>query len=271
MLLAVDVGNTQTHFGVYEGERLRAHWRIASDREATGDLLAATLFDLLELSGIEPTELEASIVSATVPSLAPQWRALAARYLGHRMLVVGPGIKTGMAIRYENPREIGPDRLVNAVAAYERFHRSCVVVDFGTAITFDAVSSKGEYLGGLIMPGVEIALEALTERAAALPKVDITVAPRSLIGKSTVEAIRAGVLYGTALPSTGSSGGSPRSLATGRQPLQLGGWRWRSPPTPRPCRPSTTSSPSKGCGCSTAVTARRLPLPPWRRRRRQGL
>jgi len=222
MLLVVDVGNTQTHFGVYEGERLLAHWRLPSEREATSDQLATTLLSLLSLGGIKPQGLTASIVSATVPVLAPQWRALAERYLGHRMLVVGPGIKTGIAIRYENPREIGPDRLVNAVAAYHRYNRSCVVVDFGTAITFDAVSAKGEYLGGLIMPGVEIALEALTERAAALPKVDITVAPRALIGKSTVEAIRSGMLYGTAAAVDGilqllaaELGDRPATVATG--------------------------------------------------------
>jgi type III pantothenate kinase len=222
MLLVVDVGNTQTHFGVYDGGELRSHWRIPSEREATSDQLATTLLSLLALVGIEADRIQSSIVSATVPALAPQWRALAERYLGHRMLVVGPGIKTGIAIRYENPREIGPDRLVNAVAAFSRYNRSCVVVDFGTAITFDAVSAKGEYLGGLIMPGVEIALEALTERAAALPKVDITAPPKGLIGKSTVEAIRSGILHGTAAAVDGivtllaaELGDSPATVATG--------------------------------------------------------
>ncbi len=122
---------------------------------------------------------------------------MAERYLGHEMLAVGPGVKTGMPIRYDNPREIGPDRLVNAVAAHERLGGPCVVVDFGTAITYDPVSAEGEYLGGIISPGVEISLEALTERAAALPQVDVT-APRSLIGKTTIDAIRSGIVYGTA-------------------------------------------------------------------------
>jgi type III pantothenate kinase len=122
---------------------------------------------------------------------------MAERYLSHEMLAVGPGIKTGMPIRYDNPREIGPDRLVNAVAAYESLGGPCVVVDFGTAITYDPVSADGEYLGGIISPGVEISLEALTERAAALPKIDVT-PPRSLIGKTTIDAIRSGIVYGTA-------------------------------------------------------------------------
>jgi type III pantothenate kinase len=122
---------------------------------------------------------------------------MAARYLDHVMLAVGPGIKTGMALRYDNPREIGPDRLVNAVAAYERVKGACVVVDFGTAVTFDPVSAEGEYLGGIIMPGVEISMEALTNRAAALPKIELG-PPRSLIGKTTVDAIRSGVIYGFA-------------------------------------------------------------------------
>jgi type III pantothenate kinase len=119
------------------------------------------------------------------------------RYLGHQTLVVGPGIRSGMPIRYENPREIGADRLVNAVAAYDKIGDACVVVDFGTAITFDPVSAEGEYLGGVIAPGVEISMEALTERAAALPKIDL-IAPRSVIGKTTVDAIRSGVVYGFA-------------------------------------------------------------------------
>jgi type III pantothenate kinase len=122
---------------------------------------------------------------------------MATRYLGHPMQVVGPGLRTGMSIRYDNPREIGPDRLVNAVAAFERVGGACVVVDFGTAVTHDVVSAHGEYLGGVIFPGVEISLEALTERAAALPKIDLT-EPRGVIGKTTVDAIRSGVLYGYA-------------------------------------------------------------------------
>jgi type III pantothenate kinase len=194
MLLAVDVGNTQTHFGAFDGDELVEHWRFATVRQSTSDELGAALLNLLDLRKVAFASIDASIVSSTVPALGPEWCQMATRYLGHEMVAVGPGIRTGMPIRYDNPREIGADRLVNAVAAHARLGGPCIVVDFGTAITFDPVSVAGEYLGGIIMPGVEISLEALTERAAALPKVDITVAPRAVIGKTTIDAIRAGVV-----------------------------------------------------------------------------
>jgi len=197
MLLVVDVGNTQTHFGTFIDSGLREHWRFATVRTSTADELGAALRNLLELRQVSTEQIDCSIVSSTVPALGQQWCEMAKRYLGHDMLVVGPGVRTGMAIRYDNPREIGPDRLVNAVAAYARLGGPCVVVDFGTAITYDPVSSEGEYLGGIISPGVEISLEALTERAAALPRVDVS-PPRSLIGKTTIDAIRSGIVYGTA-------------------------------------------------------------------------
>jgi type III pantothenate kinase len=198
MLLVVDVGNTQTHFGVWTQDAgLSEHWRFATVRDSTSDELGAALSNLLAIRGLAFGDIDTSIVSSTVPQLSEQWTAMAARYLGHEMLVVGPAIRTGMPIRTDNPREVGADRLVNAVAAYHRFKRACVVVDFGTAITYDAISDAGEYLGGIISPGAEISIEALTERAAKLPKIELT-APRSLIGKSTVDAIRSGVVYGFA-------------------------------------------------------------------------
>jgi type III pantothenate kinase len=197
MLLVVDVGNTQTHFGTFRGTELLEHWRFATVRESTADELGAQLANLLSLRGVSFGDLDASIVSSTVPQLGAEWHQVGERYLGHETLIVGPGIRTGMPIRYENPREIGADRLVNAIAAYERVGDACVVVDFGTAITFDPVSHDGEYLGGVIAPGVEISMEALTERAAALPKIDL-VAPRTLIGKTTVDAIRSGIVFGYA-------------------------------------------------------------------------
>ena len=199
MLLVVDVGNTQTHFGVFvEGQdALAEHWRFATVRESTGDELAAALSSLLALRGLSFSDVDASIVSSTVPQLSEQWTAVAERYLGHEMLVVGPTIRTGMPIRIDNPREVGADRLVNAVAAYDRVADKCVVIDFGTAITYDAVSPAGEYLGGIITPGAEISIDALYDRAAKLPKVELA-EPRSLIGKSTVEAIRSGIVFGFA-------------------------------------------------------------------------
>ena len=199
MLLVVDVGNTQTHFGVFEEgqDGVSEHWRFATVRDSTGDELAAALSNLLGLRGLSFADVDSSIVSTTVPQLSYQWTKVAERYLGHRMLVVGPTVRTGMPIRIDNPHEVGADRLVNSVAAYDRRQDACIVVDFGTAITYDAVSAAGEYLGGIISPGAEISIDALYERAAKLPKVELA-EPRSLIGKSTVDAIRSGIVYGFA-------------------------------------------------------------------------
>jgi type III pantothenate kinase len=197
MLLAVDVGNTQTHLGAFRGEELVEHWRFATVSDSTADQLGAALRSLLALRGLSFDDLEASVISSVVPQLGPEWAQVADRYLGHEMLVVGPGLRTGMPIRMENPHELGADRLVNAIAAHARFGGPCIVVDFGTAITYDAVSGEGEYLGGIISPGLEISLEALSERAAKLPHVDLG-EPRTLIGKTTADAIRSGVVYGFA-------------------------------------------------------------------------
>jgi type III pantothenate kinase len=197
MLLVVDVGNTQTHFGTFRGEELVEHWRFATVRESTADELGAALGNLLELRGLSFKDLSASIVSSTVPHLEPEWTAMAERYLGHDMLVVGPGLKTGMAIRYDNPREIGADRLVNAVALRARFGGPAVCVDFGTATTFDVVSAEGDYIGGSLMTGIEISLDALTERGARLPKVELA-PPKTAIAKNTIDAIRSGVVFGYA-------------------------------------------------------------------------
>jgi type III pantothenate kinase len=197
VLLVVDVGNTQTHFGTYEDQRLVEHWRLATVRESTADELGAALSNLLELRDVSLGDLSQSIVSSTVPQLEPEWTAMARRYLGHEMLTVGPGVRTGMALRYENPREIGADRLVNSVAIRDRFGGPAVCVDFGTAVNFDVLSRDGEYLGGVLMPGVEISLEALTERGAKLPKIELA-PPRGVIGKTTIDAIRSGVVYGFA-------------------------------------------------------------------------
>jgi type III pantothenate kinase len=222
MLLVVDVGNTQTHFGTFDGRELVEHWRFATVRQSTADELGAALRNLLILRGLDFSALDASVVSSTVPQLRAQWTEMGARYLGHEMLVVGPGVRTGMALRYDNPREIGPDRLVNAVAAHARFDGPCVVVDFGTAVTYDVVSGEGEYLGGIIFPGVEISLEALTERAAALPRIDLT-PPRVLIGKSTVDAIRSGVIYGYAAQVDGIVARLRRELGPETEAIATGG------------------------------------------------
>ncbi len=224
MLLVVDVGNTQTHFGVFPdaGEEVTEHWRFATVRESTGDELGAALSNLLALRGLSFENVDESIVSSTVPQLSERWTAMSTRYLGHEMLVVGPSIRTGMPIRIDNPREVGADRLVNAVAAYERVRDTCVVVDFGTAITYDAVSAAGEYLGGIITPGAEISIDALYERAAKLPKVELA-EPRSLIGKSTVDAIRSGIVYGFAAQVEGIVARLRRELGDSTFVIATGG------------------------------------------------
>ncbi|MDX6690323.1 MAG: type pantothenate kinase, partial [Solirubrobacteraceae bacterium] len=197
MLLAVDVGNTQTHFGTFRGEELVEHWRFATVTESTADELGAAMRNLLELRGVGLADMEASIVSSTVPALEREWLAMGERYLGHEMLSVGPGLKTGMALRYDNPHEIGADRLANAVAIRERYGGPAICVDFGTSVNFDVVGPKGDFLGGVLVPGVEISLAALTERGAKLPTIDLA-PPKTVIGKSTVDAMRSGVIYGFA-------------------------------------------------------------------------
>ena len=197
MLLAVDVGNTQTHLGMFRGADLVQHWRFATRREATADELASLFSDLLALRRLSLADVDGAIVSSVVPQLAHEYERVSRRYLDGALVLVGPGVRSGMPIRIENPVELGADRLANAVAAYDRFHTACVVVDFGTAITYDAVSSEGEYLGGIISPGIEVSMEALTERGAQLPEVDLA-APGELIGRSTQAAIQSGVVYGFA-------------------------------------------------------------------------
>jgi type III pantothenate kinase len=197
MLLAIDVGNTQTHIGAYRGEELLEHWRFATRREATGDELATTLVGLLALRGFTLDDVDGAIVSSVVPQLAHEYEHVSERYFAGTLMVVGPGVRTGMPIRTENPHEVGADRLVNAVAAYDRVGAACVVVDFGTTINYDVVSDQGELLGAIFTPGVEISIAALAQRAARLPNVDIE-PPRELIGRSTVAAIQSGIVYGFA-------------------------------------------------------------------------
>jgi type III pantothenate kinase len=221
MLLVVDVGNTQTHLGAFRGGELVEHWRFRTVAGATGDEIAERLAGLLALAGIELADLDAVAVSSVVPPLGDEYQALAARYLDAPCLLVVPGTRTGMAIRIDNPYEVGADRLVNAVAAYQRFGGSCVVVDFGTGINFDAVSADGEYLGGAIAPGIEVSLTALTERGARIPRIDLA-EPATAIGKSTRGAIQSGVIFGFAGLIDGIArrierelGGDPQFIATG--------------------------------------------------------
>src|ERR1700744_4572651 len=197
MLLVVDVGNTQTHFGTFRGEELVEHWRFATVRQSTADELGAALRNLLDLRGYGFADVESAIVSSTVPQLEPEWEEMAGRYLGHPMLTVGPGLKTGLAIRYDNPREVGADRLGNAVALRARLGGAAVCGGFGPATTFDVLSAAGDYVGGALMTGIEISLDALSERGARLPKIELA-PPRGVLAKNTSGAIRSGVVFGYA-------------------------------------------------------------------------
>jgi type III pantothenate kinase len=221
MLLAIDVGNTQTHLGGFRGSELIEHWRFRTVSGATGDEIAERVAGLLALSGIERSEVDALVVSSVVPPLGGQYEAMAERYFQGPCLSIGPGVKTGMAIRIDNPYEVGADRLVNSVAAYDRVGDACLVVDFGTGINFDAVSAQGEYLGGAIAPGVEISLTALTERGARIGRIELS-EPETAIGKSTRGAIQSGVIFGFAGLIDGIAGrierelgGEPTVIATG--------------------------------------------------------
>jgi type III pantothenate kinase len=191
-LLAVDVGNTQTVFGLYDDDRLGEHWRVATDRSRTGDeigVLLAGLLDLENLAGIA--------LSSTVPPLVRSYTDFADRWTSAELLVIGPGARTGIPLRYDDPREIGPDRIANAVAAKERYGAPCIVVDFGTSTNFDIVSQAGEYVGGVLAPGIEISMDALFARASRLFRVDF-VAPPSVIGKTTQAGLQSGLVYGFA-------------------------------------------------------------------------
>ncbi|HEY2774435.1 MAG TPA: type III pantothenate kinase [Candidatus Binatia bacterium] len=195
MLLAFDVGNTNTVIGLFDGKRLTRHWRLTTAAERTSDEYGILMWSLFQAEGHTIPKVDGVIVASVVPPLTSTVEALSSDYFGARALVVGPGIKTGMPILYENPREVGADRIVNAVAAYERTRSATIVVDFGTATTFDYITAKGEYVGGVICPGIGISLDALYSRTAKLPRVEIARPPR-VVGRNTVHAIQAGVSYG---------------------------------------------------------------------------
>ena len=192
MLLAVDVGNTQTVLGIYPDGELTDHWRVATERSTTADELGVLLAGLLDLDAVDGICL-----ASTVPVLVREWELLGSKWASAPLLVVGPGVKTGIPIRYDDPREVGADRIVNAVAAKERYGAPVVVVDFGTSTNFDVVSTEGEYVGGVIAPGIEISMDALFARAARLVKVDYA-APPAVIGKTTVGGLQSGLVYGFA-------------------------------------------------------------------------
>jgi len=191
MLLAIDVGNTQTVFGLFEGPELREHWRVATEAHRTGDEVGLLLRGLVDVS-----TLEGICLSSTVPPLIRSYEELAEE-VGAALLVVGPGTRTGIPVRYDDPREVGPDRIANAVAANERHGAPCIVVDFGTSTNFDVVSPEGEYVGGVLAPGIEVSMDALFQRAARLFEVDFA-EPPTVIAKTTAASLQSGLVYGFA-------------------------------------------------------------------------
>ncbi|MET0386382.1 MAG: type III pantothenate kinase, partial [Polyangiales bacterium] len=197
MLLVVDVGNTHTVLGLYEGKKLVHHFRVQSERGRTEDEYHVLFATLVQLVGLVPKDVTTSIMASVVPPLTDPIVRAVRRAFGHDIIVVGPGIKTGMPILYENPREVGADRIVNAIAAYDRVHAGVIVVDFGTATTFDCVSNRGEYLGGAIAPGIGLSADALFTRAARLPKTEI-VRPPHVLGRNTVHSMQSGLVFGYA-------------------------------------------------------------------------
>jgi len=195
MLLVVDVGNTHTVLGVYEGEKLLHHWRVWTDQQKTSDEYGILIRNLYDGSHLSSREVDAIVISSVVPPLTPTIVDLCVRYFGITPLVVGPGVKTGISIKMDNPKEVGADRIVNAVAAYAKYGKACIVLDFGTATTFDYISPGGDYMGGVIAPGASISAEALFRQASKLPKVEI-VKPPTVIGKNTVAAMQSGLFFG---------------------------------------------------------------------------
>jgi len=225
VLLALDVGNTNITLGVFDyaasGVELVHHWRMSTHREQTSDEILVTLHGLFSQAGCRVEDFTDVILSSVVPPLMPIWERVCQKLLERPPLIVGPGIKTGMPVRYENPREVGADRIVNAVAAFEIAGGAVIAVDFGTATTFDCVSQKGEYLGGAIFPGIHVAMEALFDRASMLHRIEVT-RPRSVIGRTTTESLQSGLLFGYAgmvdamvARIRGELGADARVIATG--------------------------------------------------------
>jgi type III pantothenate kinase len=195
MLLVIDVGNTNTVLGVYASRELRGNWRLSTNRAYTADEYGILIHNLLALGAVEPTSVKHVMIASVVPPLNRVLGEMTEKYFALKPVFLGPGTRTGMPIHYDNPSEVGADRIANSVAAFERYGGPCVIVDFGTAITFDTVSAKGEYLGGVIAPGLSVSAEALFQRAARLPRVEIR-EPDTVIGANTVASMQSGLFYG---------------------------------------------------------------------------
>ncbi len=236
MLLVIDIGNTNTVLGIYAGQTLKNDWRIGTDKDRTVDEYAMLIDNLFRLSGLQFSDLDAVIVSSVVPPMLDTMEGLCQRYFDLKPYIVGPGMKTGMPIQYDNPREVGADRIVNAIAAYEKSKCGLIVVDFGTATTFDVISADGCYQGGAIAPGVGISADALFERASKLPRVEFS-RPDQIVAKNTVNSMQAGIFFGyvglvegivsrmkkelSALPKVVATGGLAASISTATSCIDL--------------------------------------------------
>jgi type III pantothenate kinase len=196
MLLAVDVGNTHMVIGIYQGREIRCHWRVKTDKGNTVDEIAAIFHGLFAMEEIFFNEISAIIISSVVPAMQSAWSLFARQYLHLDPLLVGRNVTVDMPVLLDNPQEVGADRLVNSIAGFDQYAAALIIADFGTAITLDCVSAKGEYLGGVIAPGLSISLEALANRTAKLPQIDISIPPAKTIGTNTGDAIRSGILFG---------------------------------------------------------------------------
>ena len=221
MLLVIDVGNTNIVYGLFQGQTLAHQFRVESGRGRTADEFAVVLRQLLNMHGVDPSCVDAAIIASVVPALTEPMVDVVRKSFGREALVVGPGIRTGLPILIDNPREAGADRIVNAVAGFAKIGGAVIVVDFGTATTFDCVSAKGEYLGGAICPGIQISADALFSRGAKLPRVEI-LKPARALGKSTVSAMQSGIVFGYVGLVDGlvarlreELGGSMAAIATG--------------------------------------------------------
>lgn len=221
MILVIDVGNTNIVLGIYNGKELLHHWRLSTNRSATVDEYGMSIHNLFHYAGMRMDQIEGVIISSVVPPLMRMLEQLSLKYVRKTPLIVGPGVKTGLNIRYENPREVGADRIVNSVAGIEKYGAPLIIVDFGTATTFDYIDPSGDYLGGAIVPGIGISTEALYQRAAKLPRIELT-KPKSVIGRNPVTSMQAGIIYGYAGQVDGivnriraEFGVSPRVVATG--------------------------------------------------------
>jgi type III pantothenate kinase len=229
VLLAVDVGNTNVTLALFEGERLVADWRVTSHRERTADELAVELSQLFNLRGFDLDVVTGVVIASVVPNLNPALIEASRRYLNCEPVMVGPGVKTSVRVRYENPKDVGADRIANALAAFSKYGGPVVVIDFGTAVTYDAISAEGDYLGGAIAPGVEISLDALVSHTAMLRRVE-AVAPDSVIGRNTIASIQSGLIWGFVAQVEGmvermiaELGGKATVIATGGQAGMVAG------------------------------------------------